>query len=79
MRALLVAVATCLAASALPPLPLWASLAARALLLVGYWGVLWHAGVLSAQDRLAISQVISARGRLLLALRQRPQPGPVAK
>jgi len=79
VRALLVAVATCLAASALPPLPLWASLAARALLLVGYWGVLWHAGVLSAQDRLAISQVISARGRLLLALRQRPQPGPVAK
>ena len=79
MRVLLVAVATCLVGMALPPLPLWASVAVRLLLLVGYAGVLWHIGVLSIDDRLAIRRLVRNRGQLLIVLRQRLQPESVTK
>jgi O-antigen/teichoic acid export membrane protein len=79
MRVLLVAAATCLVGIALPPLPLWASVAVRLLLLVGYAGVLWHIGVLSVDDRLAIRRLVRNRGQLLIVLRQRLQPESVSK
>ena len=79
MRVLLVAVATCLVGIALPPLPLWASVAVRLLLLVGYAGVLWHIGVLSVDDRLAIRRLVRNRGQWLIVLRQRLQPESVTK
>lgn len=79
IRALLIATATCLAGILLPPLPLWASLGVRLLLLGAYWAALWNAGILSLDDRLAVRRLVRMRGQLLLALRQGPEPESLTK
>jgi len=51
----------------LPQLNVWLSLSIRVLLLVGYCAGMWHARVLSAEDRLAIRQFIRSRWLTLVA------------
>ena len=71
VRLLLVAIAVCVIALLLPDLNVWMSLSARVPLLAGYLVVLWHIGVLSEDDRRAITQFIRFRARALVAIKQR--------
>jgi len=71
IRLVVVAIAVCVIGLLLPQLNIWLSLSARVLLLAGYASSLWHAGVPSADDRLAIAQLIPSRGLGLVAIKER--------
>jgi len=62
IRLLVIATTVCVIGLLLPQLNIWISLASRVLLLAGYLAGIWHARVLSADDRRAIRQFIRARG-----------------
>ncbi len=70
LRATLLAVIAGVIGVLLPRPNLWASLLMRLLVLAGYLGALWHAGVLSADDRAAIARLIRSRRQALVAIRE---------
>jgi O-antigen/teichoic acid export membrane protein len=79
IRLLMVALVVCAASLLLPRRDLLVSLALRLGLLGAYLGCVWHAGVLSADERLIVRRFVRSRASRLLAPGQRIQPEPVGK
>jgi hypothetical protein len=61
IRLLTIAVTVCVIGLLLPEQNIWISLTSRVLLLAGYVAGVWHARVLSADDRQAIRRFVRAR------------------
>ena len=71
IRLLAVAIAVCVIGLLLPSFNVWMALAADLSLLAGYLVVVWHIGVLSVDDRLAIKRFVRSRAVALVAIARR--------
>src|SRR2546429_1810567 len=68
IRLSLLAISVGVVALLLPRFTVLWSLAARAILLAAYFGALWHIGVLSEDERLAIRRLLREPGLVLAAV-----------